>query len=162
MKIQDHINSTDLDMTEIQVKAFFLGVLCAEKPLPYHKALIELLSETPEAKGTLEGPFKTVWDELQKSLKSELTRMFPDESDIHAFLELAKDQLDFFLTGMSLSGTNADNCDDEELAEFINELEELVEDMEDFLADSEASEEDGEDFREFLFENWKNFASSRQ
>ncbi len=162
MKIQDHINSTDLDMTEIQVKAFFLGILCAEKPLPYPKALTELLSETPEAKAKLEDPLKSVWDELHKNLKSELKKMFPDESDTRIFVELAKDQLDFFLTAMTLSGTNADNCEDEELGEFINMLEELVEDMEDFLADSEASEEDGEDFREFLLDNWKTFASSRQ
>lgn len=162
MKIQDHINSTDLDMTEIQVRAFFLGVLCAEKPLPYHKALTELLSETPEAKQALEVPLKSVWDELHKNLKSELNKMFPDESDTRSFVELAKDQLDFFLTAMTLSGTNADNCDDEELGEFINMLEELVEDMEDFLADSEASEKDGEDFREFLLDNWKSFANSRQ
>lgn len=162
MKIQDHINSTDLDMTEIQVKAFFLGVLCAENPLSYPKALEELLSETPEAKATLEEPLKGLWDELKKNIKSELVQMFPEESDIHVFLELAKDQLDFFLTGMSLSGTNADDCEIEDLGEFINELEELVEDIEDFLADSEASEEDGQDFKDFLLDNWKNFASSRQ
>lgn len=161
MKLQEHIDSTDLDMTEIQVKAFFLGVLCAEKPMPFAKALEEILSETPEAKGVLEAPFKDVWTQLQKNLRGELEKMFPEDSDIHAFIEVAKDQLDYFLTGMSLSGTNMENCDDEELAELIDELEDTVEDMDDFLADSEASNEDGEDFKELLLDTWKEFTATK-
>lgn len=161
MKLQDQLDSTDLDMTEMQVKAFFLGVLCAEKPLPYPKALDELLADTPGAKSELEAPLKTLWETLQKNMKRELEKMFPDEDDIHTFIEVSKEQLDFFLTGMSLSGTNTDSCDDEELAGFIEELEDTVEDMDDFLADSEATDEDGEDFKEFLLDAWKEFSSSK-
>lgn len=161
MKLQDQLDSTDLDMTEMQVKAFFLGVLCAEKPLPYHKALEELLEDAPEAKSVLEAPLKTLWETLQKNMKRELEKMFPEENDIHTFIEVSKEQLDFFLTGMSLSGTNTDSCDDEELAAFIEELEDTVEDMDDFLADSEATDEDGEDFKEFLLDTWKEFSASK-
>lgn len=161
MKIQELINSTDLDMTEAQVKAFFLGILCAEKPLNFSKALSEILSETPEAKTSLEAPFKTLWDELSKNLKSELMNMFPNEKDLTHFLEMSKDQLDFFLTGMSLSGTHSENCKDEELGEFINELEDMVEDIEDYLGDDEADKEDGQDIKEFLLDSWKEFASTR-
>lgn len=161
MKLQDHINSTDLDMTEAQVKAFFLGVLCAEKPMPFAKALEEILSETPEAKSVLEAPFKETFNHLQKNLKAELGKMFPKENDIHQFIELAKDQLDYFLTALSLSGTNTETCEDEELAEFIDELEDTVEDMEDFLADSDAETQDGEDFKEFLLDAWKEFSDSK-
>lgn len=161
MRLQEQIDSTDLDMTEAQVKAFFLGILCAEKPLLFAKALEEILSETPEAKNELEAPLKTTWDHLQKNMKGELEKMLPLEEEASTFIEISKDQLDFFLTGMSLSGTNTESCDDEELASFIDELEETVEDMEDFLADSEASPEDGEDFKEFLIETWKEFAASK-
>jgi uncharacterized protein YgfB (UPF0149 family) len=161
MKLQEHIDSTDLDMTEAQVKAFLLGILCAEKPLSFPKALEELLSETPEGKAELEGPVQVLWNQLQKNMKGELEKMFPQEDDIHTFIEVAKDQLDFFLTGMSLSGTNTESCDDEVLSGFIDEMEETVEDMDDFLADSEASSEDGEDFKEFLLDAWKEFAASR-
>lgn len=161
MKLQDHIDSTDLDMTEIQVKAFFLGVLCAEKPMPFAKALEEILSETPDARGTLEVPFKEVWSQLQNNPRGELEKMFPEDSDVHAFIEVAKDQLDYFLTGMSLSGTNMENCDDEELAELIDELEDTVEDMDDFLADSETTTEDGEELRKLLLDTWREFTSTK-
>jgi uncharacterized protein YgfB (UPF0149 family) len=161
MKIQEQIDSTDLDMTEAQVKAFFLGILCAEKPLNFSKALSEILSETPEAKSALETPLKTLWDELNRNLKSELINMFPHEKDVTHFLQTSKDQLDFFLTGMSLSGTHSESCKDEELGEFINELEDMVEDVEDYLGDDEADEEDGQDIKEFLLDSWKEFASTK-
>lgn len=161
MKLQDHINSTDLDMTEAQVKAFFLGILCAEKPMPFAKALEEILVETPDAKATLEAPLKETFTALQKNLKKELDQMFPQEENTEQFVELAKDQLDYFLTGMSLSGTNTESCDDEDLAELIDELEDTVEDMDDWLSDSEANDQDGEDFKEFLLDTWKEFTKGK-
>ncbi len=161
MKLQEHIDSTDLDMTEMQVKAFFLGVLCAEKPLPFPRALEEILSESPSAREVLEAPLRLEWDKLTKNLKRELLDIFPQEPDTRAWIDLAKDQLDFFLTAMSLAGTNLETCSDEELAGFIDELEDTVEDMDDFLSDSEASLEDGEDFKEFLLDAWKEFAETK-
>lgn len=161
MKLQDHIDSTALGMTEIQVKAFFLGALCAEKPMPFQLALTEVLAEAPDTKAVLEGPLKETWDHLQKNLKAELEKMFPPEPDIHTFIEIAKEQLDYFLTAMSLAGTNVDNCDDEALRELIDELEDTVEDMDDFLADSTATTEDGEDFKEFLLGTWAEFTASK-
>ena len=143
------------------MKAFFLGILCAEKPLNFAKALTEILSETPEAKTTLEAPLKTLWDELTKNLKSELMNMFPNEKDLNLFLEMSKDQLDFFLTGMSLSGTHSEKCENENFREFINVLEDLVEDIEDYLADEDADEEDGTDVKEFLLDVWEEFASTK-
>jgi uncharacterized protein YgfB (UPF0149 family) len=162
MKLQELIDQTALDMTPAQVKAFFLGVLSADKPLPYPKALDELLAETLEAKKELEAPFKEVWEELKNNTKANLEKMFPEEGDINQFIEVARDQLDFFLTGLSLSGTNTESCEDEEMSEFIEELEATVEDMDDYLADSNASKEDGEDFKEFLLETWMEFSSSKQ
>ncbi len=162
MKLQEVIDQTDLDMTEVQVKAFFLGVLCAEKPLPFPKAMEELLSETPEAKKELEPVLKKLYDSLKTNLKKELDQMFPEDSDINIYMEVAKDQLDYFLTAMSLSGTNTENCDDEDLAELIEELEDTVEDMDDYLSDSEATPEDGADFKEFLIGTWKDFTATKK
>ncbi len=76
MNIQETIDQTNLDMTLAQVKAFFLGILCAEKPLPFPKALAELLEETPEAKTELEAPLKEVWDGLQKNTRPNLRSSF--------------------------------------------------------------------------------------
>jgi hypothetical protein len=161
MKLQALIETTDLDMTEMQVKAFFLGVLCAEKPMPSSKAIEELLEEAPEAKKELEVPLKALYDQLKTNLKSELSGMFPEGLDIHSFMEVSKDQLDFFLTAMSLSGTSMESCEDEELAELIDELEDTVEDMEDYLADEDASEKDGEDFKGLLLDTWKEFVATK-
>jgi hypothetical protein len=162
MKLQELLEKTDFDMTEAQIRAFFLGVICAERPLPFPKALEELLVEAANVKETLEAPLKKVWDECQANTKAELEKMFPAEDDINQFMELAKDQLDYFLTAMSLSGTNTESCDDEELAALIDELEDSVEDMDDFLSDSNASKQDGEDFKEFLLGTWSEFTDSKQ
>jgi hypothetical protein len=160
MKLQDHINSTDFDMTEENVKAFFLGVLCAEKPLAFEKAMAELLLDDPDAAGTLAAPLRETWEALKKNTRSELGKMFSDEADLIAFMEMARDQLDYFLTGMALSGTNVDNCKDLVLRELIDELEDSVEDLDDFLSDSEPAD-DGEDFKEFLLGTWNEFALKR-
>lgn len=162
MKLQDHIDSTQLDMPEMQVKAFMLGALCAERPMPFEKAFEEIVAENPEAVDVLKAPMSEMWSYLKSNLKSELEKMFPaDETDIHNFIEISKDQLDFFLTGMSLSGTNLDSCEDKDLCELIDELEDTVEDMDDFLADSTATAEDGEDFKEFLLDTWKDFVATK-
>lgn len=160
MKLQDHINSTDFQMSEQQVKAFLLGTLCAEKPMPIERAIEELMAENPEAKDLLAAPLKDTWEGLKKNLKKELGLMFSQEEDLIAFMEMARDQLDYFLTGMSLSGTNLDSCKNPELMEFIDELEDTVEDLDDFLSDSEPSAEDGEEFKEFLLGTWADFSGS--
>lgn len=135
--------------------------MCAEKPLSYQGALSELLADLPETKKELEAPLKTLWDSLQKNLKAELSGMLPEEKNLQTFLEITRDQLDYFLTAMSLSGTNTENCKDEGLAGLIEELEDSVEDLDDYLADEDASLEDGTDFKEFLIETWNEFVQSK-
>jgi hypothetical protein len=161
MKLQDHLNSTDIEMTELQVKAFFLGMLCAEKIPSPSQAVDEFLSDFPELRSVLTVPLKETYEQLRQNLRLELEAMFPTENDITIFIETSKEQLDFFLTGMSLAGTNTEDCKDKELAGFIDELEDTVEDMDDFLADSEATAEDGEDFKKFLLDLWNEFAVSK-
>jgi hypothetical protein len=162
MSIQDKIDLTELDMTEHQVKAFFLGVLSAETPLFFSKALDEVLSSTPEARKTLEHSFLELWDEVQKNPKNGLKTMIPQEADTLKFLEVTKDQLDYFLTGMSLSGTHFENCKDQDLRNFINDLEDAVEDMEDLLSDENSSEDEAHQLKEFLIEIWSEFTDSKQ
>lgn len=161
MKLQELIDQTDLDMTADQVKAFFLGVLCAEKPMPFNKVLEELFDEAPEAKKALESDLRTLWDELSRNTKKGLSEMFPQEEDIRTFIEIAKNQLDYFLTAMSLSGTNTESCDDEDLAELIDELEDTVADMDDYLSDEEPTDNDGEDFKGLLLDTWKEFVATK-
>lgn len=160
MKLQELIDQTELDMTEQQVKAYFLGALCAEKPMPVSKMVDELLSETPEAKGTLQNELKKLYEELAKNKSGELSKLFPENKNLTAYMENSKDQLDYFLTAMSLSGTNADSCKDEDLAGFIEELEEATETMDDYLSESDPDQDEGKEFKEYFVEMWADFVSS--
>lgn len=148
-------------MTAEQVKAFFLGVLCDEKPMPFHLVIEELFSDDPESRKVLEADFKKLWDEFSANKKKALSEMFSEQEDIRTFMEAAKNQLDYFLTALSLSGTNTETCDDEDLAELIDELEDTVADMDDYLADEDATDEDGEDFKGFLLDTWKEFVATK-
>ena len=48
MKLTEIIEKHELDITIPQIKAYFLGVNCAQKPMPFAKALEELLDESVE------------------------------------------------------------------------------------------------------------------
>lgn len=157
MKLQELIGQTDLDMTPSQVKAFLLGALTAERPLPFPKAMEEMLSESPKAQKVLEQELKIFWDELQKNKVSELKNIFSDESKLEEFLTQAKDQLDFYLTALSLSGTNIENCKNEEWADLIDELEDFVMELDDYLSENNPDQEQGEELKENLLETWDQY-----
>jgi len=152
MKLQDLIDQTDLDMTIAQIKAFFLGAMIAEKPLSYTRALGELLTENPENKKLLDEELKKLWQEIESKKKVELAQFFPKAADTRDYLEAANDQLDFFLTALSLAGTTPDSCKNEELADVLNELEEMVMELDEYL--SEAGD-NGEELKELLVETWQ-------
>lgn len=160
MKLQELIGQTDLDMTLSHVKAFFLGVMSAEKPLPFFKALEEMLSETPEAKTLLEPELKKLWDELALNKTTELQNFFPASADLKEFLTNAKDQLDYYLTAMSLSGTNTESCKNEDMAELIDELEDSVMDLDEYLSEEGPDQAEGEEMKEMLLEAWQDFLST--
>lgn len=162
MKLQELIDKTDLDITELQVKAFFLGAQSAERPLPFNLAMDELIVDDPEAHDLLEAEFKKLWDELAANYKVELSALFPEIEDLRTFMDVARGQLDYFLMALSLAGTTSETCKDQDLAELIDELEDTVEDLDDYLADEDASDKDGEDFKGFLVDTWADFVASKQ
>ena len=157
MKLQELIGQTDLDMTLDHVKAFFLGVMSAEKPLPFVKAMEEMLAETPEAKTLLEPELKKLWDELAQNKTTELQNFFPKSSDLKDFLSNAKDQLDYYLTAMSLSGTNTESCKNEDMADLIDELEDSVMDLDEYLSEESPDQAEGEEMKDMLLEAWQDY-----
>lgn len=156
MKLQELIQHTELDSTVDQIKAFFLGVQSAEKPLPFKLALEELLSATPEAIPQLQDELKLLWDNIAKNKTQEYAQFFSSESSTQSFLAHAKDQLDYFLTALSLSGTNVESCDDEDLADLIDELEDTVMELDDYLA-GPANEAEALELKSALEETWQDF-----
>jgi len=157
MKLQELIGHANLDMSVAHIKAFFLGVLSAERPLPFVKAVEEMMAENPEAIKELEPELKKLWDELVKNKPAELQKLFPESSDLKEYLSNAKDQLDFYLTALSLSGTNTETCKNEDVAELIDELEDTVMDLDEYLSESNADEAEGEELKELLVEAWLDY-----
>lgn len=157
MKLNDLLGKTDLDMNVSHIKAFFLGALSAEKPMPFNKAMEELLSEAPEAKTELEGELKALWDDLLKNKPAELQRIFPEAANDKEFLEQAKDQLDFYLTAMSLSGTHTESVKNEDLADLIDELEDTVMELDEYLSEEELDADKGKELRANLLEVWTEY-----
>lgn len=157
MKLQELIGHANLDMSVAHIKAFFLGVLSAERPLPFVKAVEEMMAETPEAIKELEPELKKLWDELVKNKPAELQKLFPESSDLKEYLTNAKDQLDFYLTALSLSGTNTETCKNEDVADLIDELEDTVMDLDEYLSESNADEAEGEELKELLLEAWQDY-----
>lgn len=153
MKLQELITKHDLGLTYPQVKAFFLGILSADRPMSFDKAYDELLEGEAQ---DLKPEFKKFWDELQSKRGQELKALFSQGLDLGTI----KEQLDYFLTSLSLSGTNAETVKDEDLAEILEELEDLVMDLDDVMA--EGTPEEGEEIKEVLMEVWKDFVLTRQ
>lgn len=157
MKLQELINSSELDMSIAHIKAFFLGALSAEKPMPFNLAVAEMLSEVPEAAKSLEPELKKLWDDLVKNKPGELQSLFPESSNLKEFLSNAKDQLDFYLTALSLSGTNTESCQNEDVADLIDELEDTVMDLDEYLSEDDADAEEGKELKEMLLEAWQDY-----
>ena len=157
MKLQELIGRHNIDMTIAHIKAFFLGVLTAERPLPFKKAVEEMMAETPEAIPELEGELKILWDDMVKNKPAELQKLFPVSGDLKEFLTTAKDQLDFYLTALSLSGTNTETCKNEDVADLIDELEDTVMDLDEYLSEAEPDEAEGEEIKELLLEAWQDY-----
>jgi hypothetical protein len=157
MKLQELIGQNNLDMTIDHIKAFYLGAMTAERPLPFAKATEEMLSETPEVIKLIEGELKKLWDDLQKNKPYDLQKIFPESSDLRVFLSSAKDQLDFYLTALSLAGTNVESCKNEDVADLIDELEDTVMDLEEYLSDDNADKDEGVELKEMLLEAWHDY-----
>lgn len=159
MKLTEILTKHELDITVPQIKAFFLGVNSADKPLPFSKSLDELLDESIHLKDELEGPLKELWDEITKNYKQEMGNLLPVDEELAPFLEASILRLDYFLTGMGLAGTSSESAQDPAVAEFIEELEDAIETIDEILSEEKLDKEDAEDMREFLLGAWEEFSS---
>jgi hypothetical protein len=159
MKLQELINKADLVMTLPQIKAYFLGILHAEKPMPFSDAVLEVLDDkNPE----LEEALKAYFEELNQKKIVETKTIFPAAKTDQEFLSIAREQLDYFLMGMSVSGTHPEACSDEEVAEIIDELEDTVMDLDEYLSIEDHDQEDTKELKSFLLETWNDFLETKK
>jgi len=159
MKLQELINEADLVMTLPQIKAYFLGALHAEKPLPFSTAIMEVLEEKNEV---LEEELKTLFQNLKTNRQAETKTIFPQAKTDQEFLSVAREQLDYFLMGMSLAGTHGEACTDEDVGELIDELEDTVLELDEYLSVEDPEKEDTDDIKSFLIETWEDFVKSKK
>src|SRR5690606_30008090 len=134
MNIEQTLQNSGLDLSANQLKSFLLGGLSAKATLDLNKALEEIFSEEPEVRPTLEKPIAELFENLKVTRSSEV------ETLINEDLNTSFENLDFFLTGLSIAGTHSDSVEGE-LSEIIEDLEDLVMDIEEFL-ETAGSEED--------------------
>lgn len=156
MKLQELITQNDLDMNINHIKAFFLGVMSAQKPMPFKNAVEEMLAEAPEAAKALNDELKTLWDDLLKNKPAELQKLFPENANTAEFLASAKEQLDFYLTALALSGTHAETIENGDLADLVDELEDTVMDLDEYLSE-DTNEAESAEFKELLLETWQDY-----
>lgn len=157
MKLQEVMQANQIDLNEGQVKGFFLGALSGVKPLEFSHAVTELMGNDTEITAELENILKEQWQHLQKSFAKELASLLDPQVDPTTFLSRAQDRLDFFLTGLSLSGS----VRDEELEEVSEELENLVMDLDEYLTDGNVEAERAEELKEDILGAWEEFVSRR-
>ncbi|MFY7994344.1 MAG: hypothetical protein ACOVP4_13685 [Bacteriovoracaceae bacterium] len=139
------------------IKAFFLGALTAEKPMPFNLAMDEVFVHAPEDKPQFEAPLKTEWENLSKNLKQEMTRLIDDEGkDDIEFLKNAQENLDYYLTGLTLSGTSMDSCENEDFADLIDEMEDVVLDLEAYIQEEDFKETETKEFKEIVLSLWSD------
>lgn len=137
MNISQSLENSGLDLSVNQLKSFLLGGLTAKIPLDLDKALEEIFSEEPEARANLEKDIVEFYQNLKVTRQNEVEGLISND------LGTSFENLDFFLTGLSIAGTHADSVDGE-LGEIIEDLEDLVMDLEEFLetdGDAEVKEE---------------------
>lgn len=160
MDLQQVIDGTDLEITAEQARAFFVGAQSADHPLNFGKAIDELLAEHFHTLKDVENDLKGLWENVGSSLKSQAENLFPEDRDLVTQLTIAEGNLNYFLTAMSLAGTNSENAKNDHMMELIDTLEDLVTDLEDFIADP-ADLKEGERLNLHLKEVWEDFLNTK-
>lgn len=156
MKLQELIDTNQIDLNEGQVHGFLLGAQCGVKPLSFDKASTELFGDatpTPELQNSL----SELWQKLQKNFNQELTDLFDPNLDAPTFLSAAHDRLDYFLTGLSLAGS----VQGEEIEEVTEELENLVMDLDEASSGASLTEIKAEELKEDLLGAWEEFVHQK-
>ena len=144
-------------METTTTKAFFLGALTAQNPMSFNKAVDEIFVGAPEAKNGKEEILKTEWDKLSGNLKTEMsTLMKADGLDDIEFLKLAQESMDYYLTGLSLAGTNMETCKNEELADLLDEMEDVVLDLEEYIQEEKFQASETKEFKEVVVSLWND------
>ncbi|MES2528886.1 MAG: hypothetical protein V4598_17500 [Bdellovibrionota bacterium] len=159
MSLQSLLTSHDVNLTEGQIRAFYLGTFVADKPVTFKTAMEEVLMEAEvEDYKVWEKDMKALHDQVKANVHKEMVNLIADEADLRTFLQTCLGRLDYFLTGYAVSGAS----DDEDTAEVVEELEDTVLDLEDYLADESSTKESGMELKKLTLETWKDITALKE
>lgn len=159
MGLQTLLSDTDTNLTEGQIRAFYLGTFMADKPVPFKTAMEEVLMEAEvDDYKPWEKDMKALHDQVKANVQKEMKNLIVDEADLKTFLQTALGRLDYFLTGYAVSGATSD----EDSAELVEELEDTVLDLEDYLADESSTKENGAELKKLTLDTWKELIALKE
>ena len=159
MGLQTLLTSTETNLTEGQIRAFYLGTFVADRPVPFKTAMEEVLMEAEvEDFKIWEKDMKALHDQVKANVHKEMKNLIVEEADLKSFLQTSLGRFDYFLTGYAVSGAS----DDEDTAEVVEELEDTVLDLEDYLADESATKESGLELKKLALETWKDIVALKE
>ncbi len=159
MSLQTLLSTTDTNITEGQIKAFYLGTFMADKPVPFKTAMEEVLMEAEvDDYKPWEKDMKALYDQVKASVPAEMKKLVQDQPDLKLFLQDSLSKLDYFLTGYAVSGASSDD----DTSEVVEELEDNVLDLEDYLADESATKESGAELRKLTLDTWKSLIDLKE
>ncbi len=159
MSLQTLLSETDTNITEGQIKAFYLGTFMADKPVPFKTAMEEVLMEAEvDDYKPWEKDMKALYDQVKANVPAEMKKLVQDQPDLKLFLQDSLSKLDYFLTGYAVSGASSDD----DTSEVVEELEDNVLDLEDYLADESATKESGAELRKLTLDTWKSLIDLKE
>lgn len=145
-----------------QARAFFVGVLSGTKPLKFEQAIQELLNDDTEAEALGEAALTDLWNKCEKGLKNERQAMLKvsAKGPLEQVKELAAVG-DYFLTGLTVAGTDFEEMPNEEASDLLTEMEDHLLLLDEWIAEGEDGEpsaewkKDGEKYQAEYLEIWK-------
>lgn len=156
MSLKTLLSDTDTNLSEGQIKAFYLGTFMADKPVPFKVAMEEVLMEAEvDDYRPWEKDMRALYDQVKENVPAEMKKLIEDQSDLKKFLQDSLGKLDYFLTGYAVSGASADD----ETSEVVEELEDTVLDLEDFLSDESATKESGAELKKLTIDTWNSLVA---
>ena len=149
-------------MNTSQARAFFSGVLSGKKPLKFENALKELIKDDEEAEMMGEKVLKEIWAKCEAGLKKERKDMLKVTAKglVAQVTELAAIG-DYFLTGLTVAGTDFEKMPNEDASDLLTEMEDHLLLLDEWIAEGEDEGEtpewtkNGEKYKTEYLEIWK-------
>ena len=149
-------------MNTLQARAFFTGVLSGKKPLKFENALKELIKDDEEAAEMGEKVLKEIWTKCEAGLKKERKEMLKvTAKDLLGQVTELTAIGDYFLTGLTVAGTDFENMPNEDASDLLTEMEDHLLLLDEWVAEGEDGEKtaewkkDGEKYKGEFLEIWK-------